>query len=85
VIRGDGVNKLGSLAGERFDRIYLDPPYGGGLYGRVLDAIVHYNLLAADGEIAVEHDPKQWQAVEIPGLSICREKVYGNTALTFYH
>lgn len=84
VIRGDVLYQMGSLAGEQFERIYFDPPYASGLYGQVLSAIVQYNLLSGEGEIAVEHDPKQWKAITLGGLSICREKVYGNTALTFY-
>lgn len=84
VIRGDVVDKIGSLAGEQFDRIYFDPPYGSGLYERVLKAIAQYDILSPDGEIAVEHNRSQWKAVPISDLTISREKVYGNTALTFY-
>ncbi|NJL83117.1 MAG: 16S rRNA (guanine(966)-N(2))-methyltransferase RsmD [Chloroflexaceae bacterium] len=84
VLRGDVGKLLPSLAGQRFDRIYFDPPYASDLYQPVLRAIVAYQLLAEAGELAVESDPKQWQALQIPGLIICRQKVYGNTALTFY-
>lgn len=84
VIRGDVFKKIGNLAGEQFERIYFDPPYASGLYERVLKAIAEYNLLSPNGEIAVEHDPKQWKAVSLLDLKISREKVYGNTALTFY-
>lgn len=84
VIRGDVVTQLKNLAQEKFDRIYFDPPYESQFYQLVLDGIATYQLLNEEGEIAVEHDPKFWQATEIPGLEICREKIYGNTALTFY-
>lgn len=84
VIRGDVFKKIVSLEGEQFDRIYFDPPYGSGLYDRVLKAIAEHDILSPDGEIAVEHDPKQWKAESISDLTISREKVYGNTALTFY-
>lgn len=84
VIRGDILTKIRSLSGEQFERIYFDPPYASGLYERVLNAIVQDDLLSSNGEIAVEHDPKQWKALDIEGLTICRQKVYGNTALTFY-
>jgi 16S rRNA (guanine(966)-N(2))-methyltransferase RsmD len=84
VIRGDVVTKLATLAGESFDFIYFDPPYESGLYPSVISAIVQYNLLAATGEIAVEHSPKSWTASNFTGLTIYREKLYGNTALTFY-
>jgi 16S rRNA (guanine966-N2)-methyltransferase len=36
------------------------------------------------GEIAVEHNPQGWTPPVIPTWEICRQKVYGNTALTFY-
>lgn len=84
VIQGDVVGRLKTLAGRKFDRIYFDPPYASNLYKPVLDAIAHYELLAKDGELAAEHSPNHWVSPSIPTLEICREKVYGNTALTFY-
>lgn len=84
IIRGNVLAKLPALEGQQFDRIYFDPPYASDLYQPVLEAIAHYQLLAPDGEIAVEHHPERWTVVSVPGLEICREKVYGNTALTFY-
>jgi 16S rRNA (guanine(966)-N(2))-methyltransferase RsmD len=93
VLRGDVVKKLANLQGEQFDRIYFDPPYAGGLYTPVLTAIANYQLLAPTGEIAVEHSPDRAIGL-LPELTadsplanweICREKVYGNTAITFYH
>ncbi len=85
VIRGDVTIKLASLHGTQFERIYFDPPYKSKLYEPVLNAIRSYNLLASLGAIAVEHNPKIWQPKDISGLVINRTKVYGNTALTFYH
>jgi 16S rRNA (guanine966-N2)-methyltransferase len=84
VIRGDIRVKLQQLQTQQFDLIYFDPPYTSGLYESVLSDISALNLLTSKGEIAVEHNPKQWQAQPIAELEICREKVYGNTALTFY-
>jgi 16S rRNA (guanine(966)-N(2))-methyltransferase RsmD len=84
LLRGDVVVRLKSLAGEKFDRIYFDPPYASKLYQPVLEAIATLKLLASTGEIAVEHNPKFWQATPISGLKIKQEKIYGNTALTFY-
>jgi len=84
VVRGDVQQRLSVLKGEQFDRIYFDPPYDSGLYEPVLRAIAELQLLAPDGELAVEHSPKSPPAVVPDELSICRQKVYGNTALTFY-
>lgn len=85
IIRGNAVQILAQLAGQQFDRIYFDPPYKSDLYPIILNAIATHNLLAADGEIAVEHPAKGWEAPPIPGWEICREKTYGSTGLTFYH
>ncbi|WP_242041677.1 16S rRNA (guanine(966)-N(2))-methyltransferase RsmD [Alkalinema sp. FACHB-956] len=83
ILRGDVVKRLPSLAGQQFDRIYFDPPYDSNLYEPVLRAIVAYGLLAPQGEIAAEHRPGSL-LVPIPGLVCCREKTYGNTAVTFF-
>jgi 16S rRNA (guanine966-N2)-methyltransferase len=92
ILRGEVVQKLAILQGQKFDRIYFDPPYAGGLYHPVLHAIVNYDLLAPDGEIAVEHSPDRRVSTlpeltpdsPLANLKICREKNYGNTAITFY-
>lgn len=83
LLRGDVVKRLETLAGKEFDRIYFDPPYASGLYDTVLHAIARLNLLAPDGEMAVEHSP-DLPISDIPGLQIVRQKRYGNTALLFY-
>ena len=82
VIRGNVVKTLDKLAGQQFDRIYFDPPYKGDLYDPVLAAIVEFKLLADYGECAVEHSPGR--AIACDGLIVCREKKYGNTAVTFF-
>ncbi len=84
ILRGDVLVKLKTLALPRFDYIYFDPPYSSGLYQPVLELIAELDILSPSGEIAVEHNPKTWNTTEIPGLAICREKLYGSTALTFY-
>ncbi|TAF50767.1 MAG: 16S rRNA (guanine(966)-N(2))-methyltransferase RsmD, partial [Oscillatoriales cyanobacterium] len=56
VLRGDAKRSLATLAGASFDLIYFDPPYASSLYQPVLDAIVQFDLLTDDGEVAVEHD-----------------------------
>ena len=84
LLRGDILTRLPRLQGEVFDRIYFDPPYQSSLYTPVLKAIATYDLLAASGEIAVEHDPQYWQAEAIGALRICRQKSYGHSYLTFY-
>ncbi|MGL5064763.1 MAG: RsmD family RNA methyltransferase, partial [Microcoleus sp.] len=67
----------------QFDRVYFDPPYASDLYEPVLNALASAAMLAPNGEIAVEHGRDR--AIEpVEGLEICRQKTYGNTALTFF-
>jgi len=84
ILRGDAIAQLNKLAGQQFDRIYFDPPYDSDLYELALVAIANHSLLAPGGELAVEHHPHRWTVKPIPSLEICREKVYGKTALKFY-
>ena len=84
VLRGDVLKRLKVLVGQKFDLIYFDPPYTSNLYQPVLEAIAQYQLLGLTSELAVEHCPKIWPVKSIPNLEICRQKVYGNTALTFF-
>ncbi len=84
VLRGDVVQRLKTLDGRQFDRIYFDPPYASNLYQPVLEAIASGKLLAPTGELAVEHNPDFWAAKSLPTLEICRRKNYGNTSVTFY-
>jgi 16S rRNA (guanine966-N2)-methyltransferase len=87
VLLGDVVDRLADLAGQKFDRIYFDPPYAGELYQPVLAAIDRYELLAPMGELAVEHSPNLSASglpASLPTLELCRHKAYGNTAISFY-
>lgn len=82
VLRGDVRQMIRKLTA--FDFIYFDPPYASDLYQPVLEAIASQSLLLPTGELAVEHSPTAESFLTIPGLEICREKLYGNTAVTFY-
>ncbi len=85
ILKGNVLTRLKQLEGETFSRIYFDPPYDSPLYDPVLAVIASQGLLSLNGEIAVEHDPKRGLSDDILGLALCRYKVYGHTALTFYH
>ena len=83
VIKGDVTVKIKGLEGQ-FDWIYFDPPYDSYVYLPVLKAIAALKLVTPEGAIAVEHNPKLWQAKPVAGLELYRTKTYGNTTLSFY-
>ncbi|MEY3869640.1 MAG: hypothetical protein RLZZ338_3531 [Cyanobacteriota bacterium] len=84
VLRGDVVTLLKKIRDQQFDRVYFDPPYASDLYQPVLEIIAGKNLLAPDGEIGIEHQRDRVFPETIGNLEIARQKVYGNTGLTFY-
>lgn len=67
-------------AGERFDLIFVDPPYGfAGLEAVLAGAAPR---LAPGGEIAVEHGWREREAVAAPGLRVVDRRRYGDSGLT---
>jgi 16S rRNA (guanine966-N2)-methyltransferase len=86
VITSTVQRSLPTLAGQQFQLIYCDPPYQSDLYAQVLAVIEQQELLAPGGEIALEHGADRDLAAELEplNLAVCRQKVYGSVALTFY-
>lgn len=83
VIRADAVSAIGRLhrAGETFDVIILDPPYGRDLATKSLNALEACAIVSPSGWVIVEQDKRD----PIPsGLSLQRVERYGDTALVIY-
>ncbi len=86
VIAGDVLRVLPRLSRQResFDIIFVDPPYGTGLARRTLDAVARGDLLRPRGVVIVEHFAKEPLPVQTGNLWRVREKVHGQTVLSFY-
>ena len=94
LLKGHILKQLPQLKGQKFDRIYFDPPYASDLYGPVLEAIASLQLLADDGEVAVEHQSDMQPPSEVTAMQAgqsnhssliaYRCKTYGLTSITFY-
>lgn len=85
VRRANALTEISVLAGagERFDVIILDPPYGLGLLTKTVRLLKASGLLAPGGVVVAEghwrDDPG-----DVPGLRRSRTARYGETALWFY-
>ncbi|MGL5695053.1 MAG: 16S rRNA (guanine(966)-N(2))-methyltransferase RsmD [Peptostreptococcaceae bacterium] len=79
----EAVKRL-SAKNEKFDVIFMDPPYYENMFIECLKSIDELNLLVQDGIIVVEHDTKEKFDDSIGNLYKSREKKYGNTTITFY-
>lgn len=91
ILRQDARRAMRDLAaaGERFDLILLDPPYGQGWIEAVLPLLLRGGLLARDGVIAAEHrraeTPPEREAAGGMQLVRARRLDYGDTSISLYH
>ena len=77
--------KLLGKQGERFDIIFLDPPYSYFVKTRrIIESLSPGGVLASDGLLIWEHAVDTMPPEEVGLLQKEREKKYGDTALSFY-
>uniref|UniRef100_A0A7C1FE60 16S rRNA (Guanine(966)-N(2))-methyltransferase RsmD n=1 Tax=Ammonifex degensii TaxID=42838 RepID=A0A7C1FE60_9THEO len=86
VYQQDSLAALNILArkGERFDVIYIDPPYRKGYEYKALGLIATKNLLVPEGLAIAESDWRNELPQEIGSLVLWRRARYGDTLLSFY-
>jgi 16S rRNA (guanine(966)-N(2))-methyltransferase RsmD len=73
-----------AAAGERFDGVLMDPPYGRGLAETALQQLANTELVAADGWVAVEHHVDDVLADSYGTLRLTAARRYGKTALSVF-
>ncbi|MFQ5328610.1 MAG: 16S rRNA (guanine(966)-N(2))-methyltransferase RsmD [Thermodesulfobacteriota bacterium] len=79
----DGIKFL-AARGDRFDLVFIDPPYDKLLTDRVFAAIEERELLLPGGVIVSESSKKFEVCVTPARLERFKEKVYGSTRVSFY-
>lgn len=73
-----------SRKGEKFDIIFMDPPYKDEVCERVMRAISKANLLADNGLIICEHHIFEDLSDEVAEFRKTDERKYGKKSVTFY-
>jgi 16S rRNA G966 N2-methylase RsmD len=71
-------------AGERFDIVFLDPPYDAALVETTLQSLGGGGLLLSEGLVIAQHFTKRAPAATIGALATFRTRRFGETTLTFY-
>ena len=86
IVRGDAVRALGMLAAqeERFDLVFLDPPYGAGLVEKTLARLGEGPLTAPAAIVIAQHFTKQPPPDAVGILGAFRARRFGETTLTFF-
>ena len=78
----DAIKRLGAKE-EKFDIVFLDPPYTAGLYVPVLEAILMAGILSKTGIIIAEQNAKDASPL-ITGIKLTKEKKFGITKMSFW-
>lgn len=76
--------KLLSNRNDRFNLIFLDPPYETCLELPTIEMISEYGLLVPGGVIIVESSKREVLPSRVNNLIFVRQERYGDTLLTFY-
>ncbi len=84
VLAQDTFLALRQLAGQQFDVIFLDPPYGQGLELPALEAIDRHALVVSGGIVVVESSKRQVLPRRQGQLVQYRQHQLGDTMLSFY-
>jgi 16S rRNA (guanine(966)-N(2))-methyltransferase RsmD len=69
---------------EKFDLIFLDPPYDKELVGETLKAIAAEGLLAESGVVVAEHSVREKIEERYGALVLSDQRRYGDTMLSFF-
>jgi 16S rRNA G966 N2-methylase RsmD len=70
---------------KSFDLIFIAPPQYKGLWIEAIRMIAERpHLLADEGLIIVQIDPKEYELLQLETLRETQQRKYGNTVLVFY-
>jgi len=72
---------------EKFDFVFLDPPYASKLAGQTMQALLNFSFLKSDSIIIAEHSEVEILLDDLKGTNSFkkfREKKYGNIAVSYY-
>ena len=83
VVNGDAMSYLKS--GEKFDLIFLDPPYASSLLEQALEEIVRFVICRKHGIIVAESAADKTLPPLAGPYALYREYRYGKIKLTVYH
>lgn len=82
IIEMDVINALDNLEGNKFDIVFMDPPYSLANIEIILQKIVNNDFLAENGYIILERSTNT--IVKLPqNLVLWKEKKYKTTTLSF--
>lgn len=84
IIRADALKVPAKLSrgNEKYDIVFLDPPYYGDMAKKCLINIASYDIVTPVGQVIVEHFKKDALGAELERLVFVDERRYGDTLIT---
>ena len=82
IVRADYRAAIERLAGERFDLVFLDPPYEAGLLEPAVAHLTAFDILNPHGIIVAEHPADRSLPAPAAPYRVRRTYRYGRIALT---
>lgn len=79
IIKSDAINYLNSK--EKFDIIFIDPPYDTMLYEKALSSIKENEILNEDGLVVLES--RSSRNIDVSGFDLIKEKEIGSYKFIF--
>jgi 16S rRNA (guanine966-N2)-methyltransferase len=77
------ISRLAS-AGQKFDLVFLDPPYGKGLVPIAIQQLARHELVRLEGRIVAEHEQRYTPPGEMPPFFCIDTRRYGDTAFSIF-
>lgn len=77
------ISKL-EVQNEKFDIIYLDPPYKTGIYQEAIKKIAEADILSEDGIVVSEHSVEDVFSELPESFILLKEKKYGSIVVSIY-
>lgn len=86
IIRSNALSVLPRLAKdeEKFDLVFMDPPYHLGMAKKCLINIDSYDILAPNSLVVVEHFKKDSLETGLKSIIPEKERKYGDTVITIF-
>ncbi len=79
------VNKALSFLEGKYDVVFLDPPYADKSTEDVIRQIAASKLIDSHSIIVISHAAKRQLQERYDGLSLLKEKRYGDTCISIFH
>jgi 16S rRNA (guanine(966)-N(2))-methyltransferase RsmD len=85
VINADVLRWLAGTPDQAYDIAFADPPWALGVYGTILEQLVHGGWVRPDGLIVAEHRKSEHLPETLGDWWRYRTALYGDTGFSFYH